>query len=246
MADRQRIELQAAYVLHTRAFGDTSLIVEALTPNHGRLGLIAKGARAPKSRKRVLLQPLQPLLLSWRESGELATLTAIEAAAAPEQMHGEALFCAWYANELLLKLAPRHEPHPVLFAAYSTLLPQLPVDAEPALRRFEQVLLAETGYALELPETLSAQQRYRYDWQQGPEVLRAGEAEPDSYAGSSLMALRDGVFTTAEQRHDARRLMRAALQRQLGGRPLQTAQLLRDLHGLSSVQPLPQPEISQR
>lgn len=227
----RRVELQPAYLLHTRSYGDTSLLIEAFTPEHGRVGLIAKGARGPRSKTRAYLQPLQPLLLSWSARGELGTVTGIEAQGQPVQLLGEAMFCAWYANELLMRLCAREDPHPILFAAYVGLLLRLAGDSEPALRAFERRLLEELGYGLRLPADLEPGQRYRYDWERGP--LPVSEDGEEVFAGASLIALREDRLHDPAQRHDARRLLRRALQRQLGGKPLETARLLRELRGLS-------------
>lgn len=229
---RQRIELAPAYVLHARPFGDTSLLLEIFTASHGRVGLIAKGARAPKSRKRVLLQVLQPLLISWRESGELGTLTGVESAAAAVSLSGEPLFCAWYANELLLKLCTRHQAHPLLFAAYARLLLRLANDAEAALRTFERVLLDELGYGLELPESLLPAETYHYLPSQGFRPAAPSDDAEDCYAGAALMALRDDALSEAEHYRAARRLMRSALSPLLAGRTLESAALLRQLKAL--------------
>lgn len=223
---RQRIEFEPAYVLHARPFGDTSLLLEFLTAQHGRIGLIAKGARASKSRKRALLQMLQPLLLSWRESGDLGTLTAVEAAAGPVTLAGEPLFCAWYANELLMKLTSRHDPQPALFAAYARLLLRLADDAEAGLRAFEQVLLDALGYGLHLPDEIDAAAHYRYEPEQG--------FIPDTqgYAGRSLIALRDDTLSDPADYQAVRHLLRAALRPLLAGRVLESASLLRALRDL--------------
>lgn len=233
---RKRVELQPAYLLHTRAYGDTSLLIEAFTPHHGRVGLIARGAKGPKSRTRALLQPLQPLLLSWLASGELGTVTAIEARGLPVPLKGESLFCAWYLNELVMKLAARSDPHPLLFAAYVEALPLLVQDPEPALRRFERVLLAEIGYGLPLPDDLDPALRYGIDWERGPLPLGAKDSGP-GFAGASLIALRDDALCEPAARRDARMLLRAAIRRQLGGKPLETPRLLRDLRNQFSARP---------
>lgn len=229
---RQRIDHEPAYVLHARPFGDTSLLLEVFTAHHGRIGLIAKGARAPKSKKRALLQMLQPLLLSWRDSGELGTLTAVEAVSQPVSLTGEPLFCAWYANELLIKLCSRHDPHPELFAAYAGLLLRLEHDAEAALRAYERVLLDALGYGLALEDGLDAEGDYAFDAAQGLRPAAARIAQQDGFAGASLIALRDDALHTPQQYLDARRLLRLALAPLLNGRVLDSAKLLRELRGL--------------
>ncbi len=233
MRDRQRIELQAAYVLHARAFGDSSLIVEVFSANHGKLGLVAKGARAPKSKKRALLQMLQPLLLSWRDSGELGSLMAIESAGMPTTLTGETLFCAWYANELLMKLLQRHDPHPHLFAAYAQLLARVERDAEGALRAFEQVLLDELGYGLAFPDDVAAGSHYHYDAQLGFRAALPSDAASDCYQGTGLIALRDDDLKLSDDYQTARRLSRAALRPLLAGRVLDSARLLRELREMT-------------
>lgn len=227
---RQRVELAPAYVLHARPFGDTSLLVEVFTASHGRVGLIAKGARAPKSRKRVLLQVLQPLFVSWRESGELGTLTAVEAASAPIALAGENLFYAWYANELLMKLLPRGEDRAALFVAYANLLPRLVDDPEAGLRAFECALLHELGVGLGLDEELDAAARYIHLTGQG--LRCAAPHEPGSIAGATLITLRDDTPYTDTARLEARHLLRSVLRDLLGGRSLESAQLLRELRAL--------------
>lgn len=231
---RQRIDHEPAYVLHARPFGDTSLLLEVFTAHHGRIGLIAKGARAPKSKKRALLQMLQPLLLSWRDSGELGTLTAVEAVSQPVTLTGEPLFCAWYANELLIKLCSRHDPHPELFAAYAALLLRLEQDAEAALRAYERVLLDALGYGLALDDAIDADCDYAFDAAHGLRPVAASVPQQNTFAGASLIALRDDVLHTPQEYLDARRLLRLALQPLLNGRVLDSAKLLRELRGLDA------------
>src|SRR2546423_4783296 len=141
------------YVLHSYPYRETSLILQVWTQRHGRIGIVAKGARRPRSASRSVLVPFQPLALSWFGRGELKTLKSAEPAAAVLPLAGAALFCAFYLNELLLKLTHREDPHEGLFAAYDEAIAALrtrPRDVEPILRLFELKLLREVGYAVEL------------------------------------------------------------------------------------------------
>lgn len=221
-----RVQFEPAWLLNARPYGETSLLLEAFTERHGRIGLIAKGARGPKSKTRALLQPLQPLLLSWRQSGELAALTAVEAEGPACGLVGERLFYGWYVNELVLRLLERHDPHPAAYLAYVGTLPRLAGDdAEFALRCFEKRLLADIGYGLELPDHLDANACYRHD-----EAL-GFQQDARGFSGVSLMALRDeeGSSIDLNAAGELRRLMRELIRRQLGGRELETAKLLREL-----------------
>ena len=227
---RARATLEPAYLLNRRPYSDSSLLLEAITREHGRVGLVARGARGAKSKLRGVLQPFQPLLLSWNASGELGTLSAAESAGPPLLLSGERVFYGWYLNELVLRLLQRQDAHPLLFDAYALAIQQLPGDvehAQDALRMFEKTLLAETGYGLLLPDDLDATQRYHYDQQHGVQPALAGDVS--AYSGASLIALRDEQLATAQDRRDALRLLRAALATQLGNRPLQTPQLLREM-----------------
>src|SRR5438552_18663483 len=113
------------YVLHSYPYRETSLILQAWTEKHGRMGLVAKGARRPKSASRIVLVPFQPLTLDWFGRGELRTLKTAEAAAPATPLAGEALMSAFYMNELLLKLTTRDDPHEALFVAYDAAISQL-------------------------------------------------------------------------------------------------------------------------
>lgn len=234
---RARFQLQPAFLLNARPYSDSSLLLEAFTTAQGRIGLIARGARSPRSRTRAQLQPLQPLLLSWQEAGELGTLTGVEADGAAITLAGERVFYAWYLNELLLRLLPRHDPHPVLFERYAQTLPALSgTQPEAPLRVFEKHLLAEIGYGLQLDAPLQMQQQYRYDETQGP-VAVPGQGS-GTVSGASLMALRDEGGWSDAALTDARKLLRPLIARQLGGVPLQSARLLRQLRGtVSSHEP---------
>jgi DNA repair protein RecO (recombination protein O) len=110
--------MDRAYVLHSYPYRETSLILQAWTEKHGRMGLVAKGARRPKSASRSLLVPFQPLVVDWFGRGELRTLKTAEPSAPATPLAGQALLSAFYLNELLLKLTTRDDPHEKLFAAY--------------------------------------------------------------------------------------------------------------------------------
>lgn len=232
---RERIQLEPAYVLARRAFRDTSLLIEAFTEHHGRVGLVAKGVRGAKSAKSALLQPLRPLLVSWVESGELGTLTGVEPNGFAGEFVGERLLSGWYLNELLTQLLQRHDPHPDLFHDYAVALDELAAQpVEVPLRKFELKLLAETGYGLNLSGVMEPQAHYVYDWVAGAQPSAPG---PGTFSGDSLIALRDGVLSQVEHLRAARRLLREALRRQLGGRELKTPKLLRELRAAAGNLP---------
>ncbi|MFU8877464.1 MAG: DNA repair protein RecO, partial [Wenzhouxiangellaceae bacterium] len=142
-----RIDGAPVFVLHRRAWRDTSLLVELLSADHGRIGAVARGARNPRSALFGLVEPFRELQASWSRRGEMATLSALDSDRPPVRLVGRALWCGLYANELILRLLPRDDPEPDLYTAYSTLLPDLtePARQAAALRRFEVSLLSVLG-----------------------------------------------------------------------------------------------------
>lgn len=245
-----RVQLEPAWVLSLRAYRESSALLEVLTPVHGRVGLVARGIRGAKSKLRGLLQPFAPLLLSWSERGELGTLSGAESGGATSALRGEAIFAGWYLNELVLRLLPRHVPHPALFKDYSAALsclgsegasagvsaktqmpPALAHGASRALRVFEKRLLDELGYGLHLPEGLSAEGWYTFEPASSGLRVAEGPAS-NAYRGASLMEIESESFASNDALRDARRLLRSALEPHLNGRALRTPEMLRALRSL--------------
>lgn len=231
-----RVELAPALILHRRAYRESSLLIEALSRDHGRIGLVARGARAPKARWRGLLEPLQPVRLSWSGRGELHTLIGVEPGKTGVYLSGDNLYAGFYAGELTLRLTARDDPHPALFDAFAQLLEALATGARPAspVRQFECRLLAAIGYGLPLAQesatgrAVVADGEYVYHPEEG---LRAahGPAGPDEalISGRVLLALANGNIATPDAVRQARRLLKVALAPHLGDRPLQTTKMLR-------------------
>src|SRR5687767_4384859 len=175
-ADVARQDAQPAFVLHSYPFKETSLVVELFSRDFGRVAVVARGARRPKSVLRGVLLAFQPLLVSWSGKGELHTLIRAEWHGGYHPLRGLSLICGFYLNELMLKLLARHDAHERLFATYAaTLLDLAPGDEQARiLRAFEKNLLSELGYAVTLDrdiesgQPIAAEQRYEYLLERGP------------------------------------------------------------------------------
>jgi len=230
-----RIDMEPALVLHARPWRETSLLVEAFSRGYGRLGLIARGARRPKSRMRGLLQPFIPLLLSWRGHGELATLTGAETDGRVLPLAGSAAIVGFYVNELLLRFLYRHDPEPVLFDHYRAALDRIAheKDPEPILRIFEKRLLQAVGYALELERAtdsgaaIEPEGRYRYTAGSGPERWPGRASSGVCVSGSTLLALAREEITDRRTLREAKHLMRSVIDAHCGGRTLAARRLWR-------------------
>ncbi len=236
-----RISGEPAFVLHVRPWRETSLLVEALSAEHGRIGLLARGVQGPKKHViRAALQPLQLVRLDASQRGELAQLRHAEALDAAPLLDGEATLAAFYINELVLRLAPRGDPQPELFDAYARVRERLRA-REPlawTLRRFEADLLEALGFGFQFDvdgdgQPIDPAARYRIDPEHGPRRLLSdrGQGERSSAAtGTALLALaqRDAP-PDPEDLAGLRRALRPVLAHQLGGRPLKSWDLLADL-----------------
>lgn len=244
-----RQDSQSAFVLHSYAYRETSLVVEVFAREAGRVALVARGARRPKSPLRGVLQAFQPLSLSWFGKAELRTLHGADWIGGVPLLHGEALICGFYLNELLLKLLARDDSHPTLFDVYQAALRSFAgaADYEPILRRFEQRLLKEIGYALSLLNEaqssvpIDADARYVYAIERGalrkpsagaPEKtveLAAGGVE---LRGKTLLDMARDDYSDPLTLLESKLLMRALIDHHLADRTLHTRQLMRDLRQL--------------
>ncbi len=232
-----RVQQQYAFILHQRDFSETSLLLEAYSRRHGRVGLIAKGARRPSSRSRGVLKPFQQLLIGWSGRGELMVLTGAEADGANIELVGNSLYCAFYVNELMLRLLHRHDPHEVLYDRYRAALEGLSRSNahEAILRIFEKHLLGELGYGLLLEREhgerspIEPDAVYDYVPERGPVRVRHPElgtrAQGVRLRGSSLLALAAEQLHETTALREAKALMRAALAPHLGDKPLQSRRL---------------------
>jgi DNA repair protein RecO (recombination protein O) len=227
------LDQQPAYVLHARPYRETSLLLECLTRDHGRLGVVARGVRRERARlQRAQLEPFQLLALGLLLRGELATLRGAEPIGAPLRLTGDAGLAGLYLNELVVRLTGRQDPQPDLFEAYSRTLPRLAGPGALAwqLRRFERDLLAAIGYALQLEteadsgEPVMPEGWYRYQVEHGPVTTTAGA--PRAIRGEDLLALAADHQPDAAGLAALRRLMREVIRFHLGGGELHAWRVL--------------------
>jgi DNA repair protein RecO (recombination protein O) len=253
---RARLEAQAGYVLHQYPYRETSLLVDAFTQNFGRVALVARGARRPRSALRGVLLAFQPLLLSWGGKADLRTLHRAEWQGGLPLLQGKALLCGFYLNELLVKLLPRDDGHEALYAAYAHALQALGngEDHAATLRRFEKQLLRELGYALALDrdadsgELIEPDGVYRYLIERGPvrnshrgsaaghtdrgfSGVTVGENRLE-LSGTTLLDIQRDEYSDPLTLQQSKALMRMLINHYLGNQTLNTRQILKDLQQL--------------
>jgi DNA repair protein RecO (recombination protein O) len=234
-----RDHLQHCFVLHRRDFGNSSLILDVFSRAQGRQALLAKGAKQGRRGRPAggeILQPFQPLWLSWSGRGEVKTLLRSEAAGPAAGLSGRVLYCGLYLNELLVRLLPRSDPHEALFACYHAALTALArgEDVETPLRQFELRLLREIGYAVVLDREagsgrpVSPARHYVYEQGSG---LRAADTAGryQAVSGQTLLQLAAGEPLSGPLAREAKALVRRLLAPHLGARPLKSRELFRRL-----------------
>jgi DNA repair protein RecO (recombination protein O) len=229
----ERIFLQPAFVLHARPFRDTSLLVDLLTRDFGRVGVIARGARSQQSRYRGHLRPFVPILVSWYSRSDLGSLNQVEPGGSPLLLEGRTLLAGMYLNELLVRLLHQHDPQPEIYQAYQATINLLNqnVEIEPVLRRFEKLFLVALGFG--------------FSWTQATDTLAPIAPtlwyafEPDLgfcqnlqdfnnrplFSGAHIIAIANDDFDSVEVLRTAKQIMRMAMQVRLGSRVIKSREL---------------------
>ncbi|MFC3551259.1 DNA repair protein RecO [Lysobacter cavernae] len=248
-----RYAAEPAFVLHTRPWRETSLLVEVLSAEHGRIGLIARGVQgAKKQALRAALQPLQSIRFDAVQLGELARLTVAEALDVAPRLGGEALLAGFYLNELTLRLAPRQDPSPDLYLAYARARARLGGD-DPlgwTLRRYERDLLEAIGFGFDWAHDgdgadIDPAARYRLDPEHGPRRLLSDRGHGDrssAATGRALLSLATDRLPEADDLSSLRRAMRGVLAHYLGPRGLKSWEMLAELARVAPKAKLPQSE----
>ena len=242
MTERNRATAEAAYVLHAQPYRETSLLLETFTQAFGRVAMVARGARRPRSVLRGTLLSFHPLSLGWFGKGEVKTLAKAEWLGGQPFLQGEALLCGYYLNELLIRLLAREDPHEGLFGHYQAALADLARKGMPGpvLRAFEKALLGELGYAMVLQPgqhgrpAIEPLAIYCYDPERGP--VRAEELQAIASAaglprihGQTLLDISDNDYANPRTLNEAKALMRNLINHRLDNEPLRSRRVYREL-----------------
>jgi len=235
------VYLQPAFILQQQKYRETSLIIDVLTRDFGRISLLAKGVRKSKSKTAGLLQPFVPLCISFFGKAELKILTAVEIIPPLFELTGLALYCGFYINELTGFFLHKHDPHPEVFADYRKCLYGLSAHCyaapgvaspriEAALRIFECELMEHIGYGLQLEyaacneKPIDSAKKYLFNKDEG--LVEAGHG---LFSGATLQAIKRKEFTDPKVLNEAKRLMRTVIDSQLQGRPLKSRSVINQI-----------------
>jgi DNA repair protein RecO (recombination protein O) len=225
---------QRCFILHSRPYSETSLLLDVFSENVGRLSVLARGARANRSRMRGMLQPFTPLLIRIGGRGSLKSLYAAEAISLALPLTGVNLYCGLYLNELLTRVLGPEIPLQPLFFDYLECLQVLAVNAETpeiALRRFELALLAHLGYGPDFlhcagsGEPITPEMTYQFHKERG--FTASLVVNNTSFTGRALIAFAERNFVDKAMLSAAKRFTRIALKPYLGGKPMKSQELFR-------------------
>ncbi len=232
MTESSRLTLQHAYVLHSRSYKESSLIIDLFTREFGRISVIAKGVKSRKRPVIGVLQPFTAILASWVGRGELYTLTDVELNGTFKYLYGTNLLCGYYVNELVMRFLQKEDPYEALYTVYSDVITSIKVseNIEQTLRRFECTLFQELGYGLNFtldPDTgatVDASKLYYFEIEHGP-VLEQLSDTSFQVRGETLLSLESFNLHDNVTLFESKKLMRYIINYYLDGKPLKTHQL---------------------
>ena len=226
-----KIYLEPAFVLHSRPYQETSLIIDFFTKSYGRLNAIAKGAKRPKSPLRSVLTPACKLVVSMTGKSELKNLSSVEIVDHFNLRDGISLNSIIYINELISKATEKEDPHENIFLEYEILLRNLndskgSEQLEKSLRNFELNLLQEMGYGIDLTREaesnmrIDSDTRYRFDPDKGFSSINENDSTQISFLGQDVLDFSQGQFEKKTTRDASKIIMRLALDYHLGNKTL--------------------------
>ena len=226
-----KVSLEPAFVLHTRPYQETSILVDFFTRSYGRLNAIAKGAKRPKSPLRSVLTPASKLSVTLTGKSDLKTLSSVEIIDHFQLNDGVSLNSVIYVNELVSKATEREDPHASIFDDYEILLQKLSnqssqVELEQNLRNFELNLLQEMGYGIDLSRDAETNHKiekeniYNFFPDKGFAIDKGTVTSQKSFSGKDILNFKKGNFEKKETRDASKIIMRIALDYHLGNKTL--------------------------
>ncbi len=238
MSSNQIIENEPAYLIHQRPYSETSQIVNLFSRHYGRIDVVAKGSKRPKSKFKSFLQPFSPILVSWSGRSQLKTLRNVDINS-DKQLNAPSkhLMSAFYLNELILSFLTTADPHPELFDVYSLAIEKLSYEnsSEAILRDFELNLLTEIGYAINFQtEAMSLKKidpnlSYRFFVEEGFISSITASNRDALIKGSVLKAIDNRDFSNPEILKVAKRIARQSIRHHLSGKELNTRKVVKSL-----------------
>lgn len=238
MTLNNKISLEPAFVLHTRPFQETSIIVELFTASFGRINAVAKGAKRPKSPLRSILTPSSKLSVTLSGKHDLKNLSSAEITDHFSLTSGLAINSLVYINELIIKATEKEDPHQGVFKFYESLLRSMSKNQdriliEKLLREFELNLLQEMGYGVDLQreaetsKKIEKSKQYQFDPDKGFSAVNRENDNINVFKGDDILRFFEGNLEKKTTRDASKSIMRASLDYHLGNKTLNIRKYLR-------------------
>ncbi|TDR31691.1 DNA repair protein RecO [Hydromonas duriensis] len=235
---------EPAYILHSQPYSETSLLLDVFTRHHGRISVLAKGAKRPYTQWRAsLFQTFQTLSLAYTGKAQVKTLLDLEWVGGIPMLQGAALMAGFYMNEWMRRALALDDPHSSLFDAYQHSLADLSLspanEHAAALRGFESALLRELGYGVPLHMAsgdIQADACYVLNDDGHEWLLWRETSMPQDRVwvhGQTLIDMQHNQYHATQTALESKRVLRFFLHRHIGAQPLNTRQLLINLNKLT-------------
>lgn len=142
------VNLEPAYILHSKPYSDTSLIITFLTKNYGKINLIAKGCRRNKHKYKHLLQQFISILINFTQRGGLGTLISADLENSYSILDSNRIIYGMYVNELTYKVLSFSDSSPEIYYNYHLCISSLYKNnsINQILRKYEKGFLDAIGY----------------------------------------------------------------------------------------------------
>ena len=221
------------FLLHQRSYGETSIIAEVFTRNLGKMSIIARGAKKPKSKFFGYLVPFSRLKITFSGRSELKTLTNIDRDLSLTNSYlSKKSYSLLYINELMIKLLPKDAEHKPLFDLYSKFI-QDSVNEEKIdylLRNFELDLLEMLGYGINFHADINNEEEIKLN-KNYIFVAESGFMASDNakdFSGEDIIKIRERNFADISTKK-LKQLTQATIMFCLEGKDLNSRQIFRRL-----------------
>lgn len=224
---------EEAYILHTRSFSDTSIIAEVFTRYHGRVSVLAKGAKNPKSKFFGYLIPFKFLRIITSGKSDLKTLNEVDTNQATlYEQSSHSVYSHLYINELIIKILPKDLPNIELFNLYHQFIQTFNSSEfqETSLREFELDLLDVLGFGINF-DTDSKDNKKFEDDQKYHFVVEKGFYPTNDIDGFTSLEIKNiqGRNLLAVDKVKLKSLTQTAIQACLDGKDLLSRDIFRSV-----------------
>jgi len=219
-----------SFIIHSRSYGETSIIFDILTKQKGFISVLAKGIKRKKDLS--VLQPSRELLLYFTNAN-FPILTKYEISDTNNSINTKFMLEILYFNELIYKFIPRNEPCSSLYQLYKSYIEYIKTTKDSSniiIVGFEVLFLREIGYELTLDHSLekniSPEKYYFYNHQVGFKEIENNKYLDISITGADLLNLIRHKFSLILELNKIRKINKNILSRLLGDRKIKSYDIL--------------------